>query len=116
MGRPLDRTALPNPGEAEKASAETPRSRRTNRHITLTTITNRTGSRIRLKRHAQNPAMDGRKGRHWLMTQTYSNQLAIQWMREGFCPACGNAAENHSNVAEFWLRDPLKCRLLPQGV
>jgi hypothetical protein len=50
------------------------------------------------------------------VTQTYRNPGAIEWMRKGLCPECGNRPEDHSTAAEFWLRDPGKCDLLPRGV
>lgn len=51
-----------------------------------------------------------------LDAQTYSSPVAIGRMRDGKCPECGKAPEDHSAVAEFWLRDPNKCDLLPIGV
>jgi hypothetical protein len=50
------------------------------------------------------------------MTQTYLHLAAVERMRDGKCPECGAAPEDHSAVAEFWLRDPLRCDLLPHGV
>lgn len=49
------------------------------------------------------------------MTQTYRNPAALAWMREGKCPECGELADDHSGVPQFWLRGG-GCDLLPRGV
>jgi len=49
------------------------------------------------------------------MTQTYINQAAVQWMREGRCPECGCVPGDHSNDQRFWVR-PSFCDLTYQGV
>lgn len=50
------------------------------------------------------------------MTQTYRDDRGLAWMRHGLCPECGERPEGHSGAQEFWLRDPLRCDLLPRGV
>jgi hypothetical protein len=50
------------------------------------------------------------------MTQTYMHPAAVERMRDDKCPECGAPPEDHSAAAEFWLRGPLGCDLLPHGV
>jgi hypothetical protein len=49
------------------------------------------------------------------MTQTYAYARAIDYMRDGRCPECGNDPEDHSAGA-FWLPRSINCDLTPVGV